>query len=171
MKKVLIAALAILSFAACNKTVQELPPATQTGANTFGASVDGNFWIPKSFGPIVGNDILQVRIIAGQDFYINARNYAASPTETEFEIFLQGVTAPGTYQLAAPGNYAYYVKRKLTPIDEWKTTATYTGTVTITKVDLVERILAGTFQFTAANIDDASRQLTVTEGRFDIKIP
>lgn len=171
MKIILSSIVSIFLFIACNKKVEELPPATQTGANTFGANVEGIFWVPKKFGPIQGNDILMVRVINGEDYYINARNYATSPTETEFEIFLKGVTAPGTYLLNGTGSYAYYVKRKLTPLDEWKTSSTHTGSVTITKVDLVTRILAGTFEFRAVNMDDPARQLTVTEGRFDIKIP
>ena len=178
MKNFLTACLSLILFASCNKEVQELPPATQTGANTFGAKVDGEFWVPKAFGPINANTILEVRILGGQDYHIHARNFASSPTETEFEFFLTGVTAPGTYLLNTNVNYpslsasfGYFIKRKLTPLNEWITSSSHTGSVTITKVDLTTRIIAGTFQFTAADINDPSKQITISEGRFDLKIP
>ena len=40
MRWILIVSV-ILSFTACSKDVVELPPATQTGENTFGAKLDG----------------------------------------------------------------------------------------------------------------------------------
>ncbi len=178
MKSILTACLAIFIFASCNKEVEELPAATQTGANTFGAKVDGEFWVPKAFGPINANTILEVRILGAQDFFIHARNFSTSPTETEFEFFLKGVTAPGTYQLntnvsypSTAASYGYYVKRRFSPLNEWITSSMHTGSVTISKVDLVTRIIAGTFQFTAADIIDPTKVIVVSEGRFDLKIP
>ena len=54
MKKILTPFLAILLIAAsCKKTKTEsespdqLPPITQTGANTFGCLINGNVWLPK----------------------------------------------------------------------------------------------------------------------------
>ncbi|MBK8748949.1 MAG: hypothetical protein IPM04_14255 [Saprospiraceae bacterium] len=53
MYKILISTFALFLFVACKKEVEELPPATQTGANTFGAKVDGQFWVAKGFGPFL----------------------------------------------------------------------------------------------------------------------
>ena len=178
MKKILAICTSIFLLAACNKEVIELPPATQTGAQTFGAKVDGAFWTPKGFGSIPANDKLEIRVLAGTDIYIYARDFSLSPTETEFEIHLVNVTGPGTYLLNADvsypsstGNYGYYVKRRLTPLDEWITSSRQTGSVTITKFDLPNHIVSGTFQFTAGSIYNAGGVLTVTEGRFDIRTP
>ena len=99
MYKILISTLALFLFVACNKEVEELPPATQTGANTFGAKVDGKFWVPKGFGPFPANDILEARMTGTTHLLINARNFSSSPTETEFEILVSGITGLGTYQL------------------------------------------------------------------------
>ena len=44
MKILLTAFIAILFLGSCKKDVTELPPATQTGANTFGAMVDGKMF-------------------------------------------------------------------------------------------------------------------------------
>lgn len=178
MKKILLISLAVLLLAACNKKVTELPPATQTGANTFGAMVNGAFWVPKGFGSFPANDILEVRFLANMNMYINANDFSKSPTEKEFEIFVQNVTGPGTYMLntnvtypSASANYAYYVKRTLTPVDEWITSSQQTGSVTITKFDIPNHIVSGTFQFNLVNLYDPSKTMTVTDGRFDIRIP
>lgn len=160
----------------CNKEIKDLPPATDTGSNTFGAKVNGNLWKPQGFGPFPANDILE-STVAGNDIQIWARNFASSPNETEFYLLIKDVTGPGIYQLdqTIPSHpypnvsYGYYVKRNVTPQNEWSTSATYTGTVTITKFDKTAKIASGTFQFNAINMYNAPEPLTVTEGRFDVK--
>ncbi len=176
MNKLSIIFIVSIFFAACKKEVTELPPATETGANTFGAKVNGEFWKPQGFGSIPANDILTGQLFPNGDLRIRAKNFASSPNETEFDMFITGITAPGTYPLNVNSNYpglsssyGYYVKRKLTPTDEWITSSTFTGSVTITRVDQVSRIVSGTFQFTAGSIYNAGQTLTVTEGRFDLK--
>lgn len=182
MKKMMLLTLTaflLLALAACSKKVKELPEATDNGSNTFGAKVDGQMWAPKSFGLVSGAAILEARYSTNRDIFINARNFASSPVETEFEIYLQHVVEPGVYQLNTgtnkyPGHsasYAYFVKRNVTPLNEWITNNQYTGSVTITKSDTVNRIIAGTFQFNAINQYNTPQVLAVTEGRFDIKIP
>ena len=179
MKNILIALSVLLSFSACNKTITELPAPTDTGSNTFGAKVDDKLWSPKGFGIAPTAPILEARYGEGRSVVINARNFAGEPTETEFEIYLYNVTAQGTYLLNTTtaiypnqhANYAYYVERKITPVNEWITTAGYTGSVIITKADTVNRIIAGTFSFNAINSYGTPKPIAVTEGRFDIKIP
>jgi hypothetical protein len=177
MKALSILCLFAASFLifSCKKKVDELPPATQTGAHTFGAKVNGEMWVPQSFGMFPASNLLEARFV-GNTLRIQARNFASSPTETEFEIFLLNATAPGTFQLNTDGsyrnpaaNYGYYVKRNVTPINEWQTSSQYTGTVTLTRVDTAAKIVSGTFQFNAINQYNTPVPLSVTEGRFDIK--
>ena len=176
MKKILIGCISVVFLAACKKEVKELPAATQNGANTFGAKVNGVLWAPQGFGPLPANDILEARM-SGHDITINARNFSSSPNETEFQLTIFNVTAPGTYLLNTDvvhpngtASYGYYVKRNMTPQNEWLTSSTYTGSVTITRIDDVNMIVSGTFQFNALNIYNAPEPMTVTEGRFDLKI-
>lgn len=177
MKNICVVLSVLFLLAACKKEVDELPPATQTGANTFGAKVDGKFWVPQGFGAFPANDILEARFTGPNSIIINARNFAKSPTETEFEIYLANVTGPGTYALntsvtraGATSSYGYYVKRELTPQNEWITSSAYTGTVTITRLDVANNIVSGTFQFNALNIYNTPQPISVTEGRFDLKL-
>ena len=177
MNKLIIFCSALFLLGSCKKKVDELPPATQTGAHTFGAKVNGQMWVPRGFGAFPANDVLEARLFSNGDLIINARDFSSTPTETEFHIFVQGVTAPGVYPLNSdvthPGftaSYAYYVKRRLTPENEWMTSAAYSGSVTITRIDAVNRIASGTFQFNMLNIDNAPQPMSVTEGRFDVRI-
>ena len=174
--KILIGCLSLLLLAACNKEVDELPPPTETGSNTFGATIDGQFWVPAKFGILPADDLLQARYNSPGSILIKAKNFASSPSESEFEIQVVGVTGTGTYLLntdvsrPSAHSYAYFVKRRFTPINEWQTSATHTGSVTITKLDSVNKIVAGTFQFSALDIYHGTVPLTVTDGRFDIKM-
>jgi hypothetical protein len=175
MKKIVLGCLSIILLASCKKEVSDLPPPTQTGANTFGAKVNGVFWAPQGFGPFPANNILEARM-SGRDITINARNFSSSPNETEFQLTIFDVNAPGTYlfntDVTHPNgtsSYGYYVKRNITPQNEWLTSSLYTGTVNITRIDAVNMIVSGTFEFDAGSIYN-SDVLHVTEGRFDVKI-
>ena len=167
----------ILSLMACSKDVLELPPATQTGENTFGAKLDGEFWTPAGFGIVPTAPLLEARFI-DDNIKINARNFSISPTETEFEIYLKNVTEPGIYHLNKKvsiypnqtESYAYHVKRKIRPLDQWVTNANFRGFVNITKVDRINKIVAGTFEFSAESMSNPGEYITVTEGRLDIKM-
>lgn len=49
----------------------------------------------------------------------------------------------------------------------YETTATSTGTVT--KLDVANKIISGTFSFRAQNEENSSEFVEVTDGRFDVK--
>jgi Family of unknown function (DUF6252) len=177
MKNKLIVSILLLAvLVSCKKEVTELPDPTQSGSNTFGAKVNGQLWAPQGFGPIPASNLLEARFI-GNDLIIKANNFASSPNETGFEIRVMGVTDIGTYSLnttithpSFAASYAYYVKRNLTPQNEWVTSASSTGTITFSKVDRTNGIVSGTFQFNALNLYNTPEPLAVTEGRFDIKL-
>jgi hypothetical protein len=178
MKNVLFLALIALCLAGCKKDFDELPEPTQTGANTFGAKVDGEFWVPQGFGIAATAPLLEARYSADNSIFINARNFSSSPTETEFELYLRNVTGPGTILLNQntsnyPGHsasYGYFVKRRIRPLFEYITSTQHTGRVEVTKYDPANNIISGTFKFHAADKLDPSQTVTITEGRFDVKI-
>ena len=125
------------------------------------------------------NELFQKHLLEakklGPNFYINARNFASSPNETEFEIFLKDVNGTGNYPLnttmpnrSTGASYGFYVKRKLSPISEWLTSAVHGGVVHISFLDTTNHIIAGTFNFSAADNFGTAPVLQVTEGRFDL---
>ncbi|HVK97248.1 MAG TPA: DUF6252 family protein, partial [Flavisolibacter sp.] len=177
MKNLLLIVLAALTLTSCSKEISSLPQATETGANTFGAKVDGALWGPLKLGIAQTAPILEARYAGDNSIFINARNFSSSPTEVEMEIYLNNVKSPGVIQLNKntglfpdqSGSYAYFVKRKITPTNEWMTNSQVGGHVNITKIDRDNRIISGTFEFKANSLK-SDTPISVTEGRFDIKI-
>jgi hypothetical protein len=170
--------LLTFAFFACKKEVTELPEATQTGANTFGALLNGAYWVPKGFGFAQTTPIVEARYSANNSIFINARNFASSPKETEFEIYIKDFNGVGTYILNQTTNkfpnqtasYGYYEERKFTIDNEWKTNNQYTGRVIVSYYNANEKIVSGTFEFEAINVYGDPKPITVTEGRFDVRI-
>src|SRR6476469_8578508 len=115
MKNILFILSAVLLLTGCKKIVEALPQPTQTGANTFGLKLNGEFWIPQKFAGI-NAPVLEAVYTGLGDLRINARNFASEPTETEFEIYIKNATAAGIYTLNAStdtypnasASYAYY---------------------------------------------------------------
>lgn len=177
MKNILFILAAVLTFISCKKEVEELPAATQTGANTFGLKMDGKLWVPQSFIGI-NAPVLEAQYTGLGDLRIKAMNFASEPTETEFVIYVKNAAGPGVFPLNqstdiypnASASHAYHVVRRLHPLNEWITGPQHTGTVTITRLDLVNRIVSGTFEFTAGSMDNSAAAITVTDGRFDVKL-
>jgi hypothetical protein len=142
--------------------------------------VDGEFWVPQKFGVAPSAALLEARYSGNNSVFINARNFASSPTETEFEIYLRNILETGTGTIVLnqltnkypqeSASYGYFIKRKFMPVGQWITGPQHTGTVTITKLDSVNNIISGTFQFTAGSINTNDDPIVVTEGRFDVKI-
>lgn len=176
VKNTALIAAFLLLLCTCKKTIDELPAATQTGANTFGAKINGENWGPLG-GGLLTAPTLEARFGADSSLFINVRNFSRTPTETEMEIHLQKLTVPGTYPLtqntavypSQTASYGYYIKRRLTVEDEWTTGSEATGQVEISKIDWTNKIVSGTFAFTA-KARNGSEPLTVTDGRFDVKV-
>ena len=175
MKPLILSFILVATITSCNKNISELPAPTETGANTFGATVDGNFWQPQGFAGLPASNKLSARYL-GTTLFLKAQNFASSPTETEFDITVLNLTSTGTYPLNVDAvhpnynnSYGYYVKRNLTPINEWITSTVHTGSVTITKLDTANHIISGTFQFSAGELTNSAPVLNVTDGRFDVK--
>ncbi|RYY39986.1 MAG: hypothetical protein EOO08_07985 [Chitinophagaceae bacterium] len=178
MKNLIVLGAALLALSGCSKKVTDLPEATESGANTFGARVNGDLWAPQKAGIMATAPILEASFAGADSYVLHARNFSKSPTETEFEIYLHNVTAPGTYQLNQntelrpnhTASYASFVERTFTPTHQWMTTAQTPGTVVITKLDKVAHVISGTFSFRGTDQIGSASVLDVREGRFDMTI-
>ena len=179
MKNILLGLCSLLILSGCKKSVDALPEPTQTGANTFGLKLNDKFWIPQSFAGI-NAPILKAELSGSNldELMITAQNFASEPTESQFNLYVKNIVGIGTYLLNqttdiypnASASYGYYVKRKINPLNEWITSPQYSGKVVITKWDLNNDIVSGTFEFSAASTDNSADPITVTEGRFDVKL-
>jgi hypothetical protein len=176
MKHILfILLLPLLINASCKKTVtpnptpavEQLPPATQEGKNTFGCLINGNIWVPYKtdfsrklevwYDPTYRNGSL--RIIAERK---------KESVDQSITIAIDSLDHLGYYSLNFSGSKIYYddVIRNCI-YDSFDTSVFKMGKLNITKLDHQNRIIAGTFEFTL--FKSGCDTIKATEGRFDVK--
>ena len=167
---------ALLGLSQCKKShpdpakpEDQLPPATQTGANTFGCLVNGQPWLPSGNNGTPNSVALYDKYpngadlniatyrIAGREEYINLFCGFITPQKRTFIISLPPKTEATGHYDGFYGDYSHdyslnYVK----------------GQIALTRMDEAAGIVAGTFWFTAVRIG-SSDTLKVTQGRFDYK--
>lgn len=177
MKNLLFLFTMVLSLSCCDKDdnkpinpIDQLPPETQTGANTAGCLVDGKAFLPKGYLP-TGN--LVCNYIDGKDFNINIvqrNNYKT--ISMNVISYNQSLTVGETYQLneygadSKFGEYSIYDDNNLSEI-HYKTTSIITGELKITNHNFNKAILSGTFWFDAVNSE--GQIVKIREGRFDME--
>ncbi|MDB5131718.1 MAG: hypothetical protein JWR02_1467 [Mucilaginibacter sp.] len=182
MKTSRIITIAILSglllSASCKKHVVQpvnqlslLPPATQTGARTFGCLVNGKAFVPENRSIIEGPDMQCNYILLNGGYYFtlalsNNDNGLVKGmwVKTDSLAIAQGQTyklityamgdADASYYLLGNDNRSYI------------TNTTVSGVLTITKLDPATQIVSGTFYFKAVNAPGDT--VSVTDGRFDM---
>ena len=104
MKNILIITmLMLLCAASCkkdNKNEDQLPPATQTGANTFGCLVNGKVFVPKGYGS-TGRPNPHVQYdydLNGQPYVsISAIQFLENSTQNYCDIVFRNLTTTGNY--------------------------------------------------------------------------
>lgn len=176
MKKLLLLLTIISSFSCCNNDddntptnpIDQLPPATQTGAQTFGCLINGEAFVPPSFGSnapsafyqfVDGAYTLGISAGTGGGTELKSINIGCLDMplieETNYNL-LEFVTGNyfGEYYLGG-GNGEIY-----------STTVNNPGTLTITRFDQENFIISGTFNFTV--LDNDGNEINITNGRFDM---
>jgi hypothetical protein len=179
MKQIILALLyTALIAGSCKKNkdkspVEQLPPETQTGANTFGCLIDGQVFIPKGdpFGGPIKKAAYQ---------YVNGRNkfLVSGSRSTSNEVSSVGVFGDSvqlevtTYDLTEKnvpmkfyGQYAYIQSGTLG--ETYTTNTIQRGQLVIKKFDTINQIVSGTFWFDAKN-NSTGKIVQVREGTFDL---
>jgi hypothetical protein len=168
-------------FAACKKdknttdTVDQLPPATQIGANTFGCLVNGKVYIPKGSsgnGSPNPKKIYDIGLNGLPYMQINAGQYEQNNQIASFILGIDSLTSVGIHNV--------YTTRKQVGFGSTQfpncgiladdNTQFKIGTITITKHELNPNsgIISGIFNF-KIKINNCDT-LFFTEGRFDFKL-
>ena len=175
MRKTLLLPLSVaflLLFTTCrkNKTDQnDLPPATQTGKNTLGFMLNGEPWKPQG---VRGTGNLSIDFDFGFKqgiFGIVAYNFI--PTNSEqltigVRDSLNFMNAPFTITLNKNSLYVISFSKDC----EYFSTLTdveSSGTLTVSKLDKTNRIIAATFNATLSK--NGCETIKITDGRFDMK--
>ena len=164
-------------FAACKKgstttTQDQLPPATQIGANTFGCLINGKVYIPKGYnGTGTPNPKISLETFNGKLILGIVTNQLENGNPQGFVIisFFDSVLSPGIYAYSDKMNFsvgwAKVINNCFTPAGD--TTVKKWGEGFITKFDNVNKIVSGTFncKFKTQTCDT----VFITDGRFDFK--
>ena len=195
-KKVIIALLAIISFASCSKeeggtlvTQQQtlqLPAATQTGANTFGCYINGKLLVPRNGSGTVGGADRGATLWGGYpnstDYYeIDIRDYKSNRT-AQILIHIQAAHLNGV------GDYIIDLSNGMSNIDglnhnyihcrvfneatnsyQYYRSFNNSGLIKITRYDYPNGIISGTFSCRVINSANPADEIEITQGRFDFK--
>ncbi len=147
--------------------VNQLPPATQTGANTFGCLVNGQILTPQGYNGTSNYSITVDPSYHGGNVDVRAYRYDGKLLQS---IIIGGdsIDKVGTYSLAKiPRSIFFTDTHLLSGCQNFDgSTGQYRrGTLTITRLDLLKGIIAGTFAFTLYK--PGCDSVRVTQGRFD----
>lgn len=144
----------------------QLPPETQEGLNTFGCLVNGNVWRNECKHIIFCHPTLEAYYGNGRlSIYATKIAGEGGKDNTYIDITIDStVFSPGTFLLAArpEGSGSYRLQSNC----YYTTDNLNTGTLEITRLDTINRIVSGRFAFTAA--DPGCGTMPITEGRFDV---
>ena len=161
----------------CNKTVEpdkeptaSLPPATQTGAGTFGCMVNGQAWLPvRDNTPLAraNPNLVYDPTFEGGSFSLSGSIYADKRFKQGISMGGRGIGTVGEYNLTNSGVSFMYLDEFSEYISD-ENGYISTGKLVITKLDKTNNIIAGTFSFTIEK-KDTGKKVTVTDGRFDMK--
>jgi hypothetical protein len=167
----------LIIFSDCKKSNpysdNGLPPATQTGQGMFACRLNGKPWISRRGRPSLGANII------GDTTLTVGGSVLLSPTGQErLGIVIEGIyeyskknytlndtlTAYAVYE-KSPGRECFL--KVNTGFGDWAVKKVTGGIFILTKVDTVNKIVAGTFNFIVPT--DFCDTLRITDGRFDIK--
>lgn len=143
---------------------------TQIGAGTMSCKVDGQNWSSTSFPGAPGAYAIVTTLGNVKQFNIVGQSIGMTNQSTiTFELY--GINATGEYKLGerdvggAVGNASFSDQS-----GEYRTTSdtAYSGKVNVLKLDLNNKIISGTFEFTARK-GNTSEKRVITNGKFDVK--
>lgn len=178
MIRILTFLCSFLIFSSCsndddNNTLtplEQLPPATQNGAQTFGCLVNGKTFIPPNLGknsPRAFYQFVRGAYTLGISAAIRTEAGLISISVNTLDTDL--IQDSTTYMLKerASGNFfGTYDIYDSTLIYEHTSRSDNPGSLAITNFDQENGIISGTFEFTA--IGDDGKSYKITEGRFDL---
>ena len=194
MKTKILLFLTILSLMACSSDdattpQQKLPPATTTGANTFGCIIDGKILLPRSgntsqINPLSGAILTRGYPSFDFDYYeLEIIDHKSTPRAS---LFLHMHNAPanglGTFTInesngltSIDGLEHHYIHCNIfnSESNSYQRYISYenSGTYTISRLTRNANsgnIISGTFNCKLRNINDPTDEIEITDGRFDI---
>ena len=179
----LLLLLPLLGMKKCEREpspIFTLPPVTQEGANTLGFVVDGRVWRNYGWLPYTSGESDNLRALYSSRSSTNFTLYAGQISRDVYENFslsMDSLAGVGTYQLTR--KLVHGANRRVIQgltFSRPETSESYgypaagsPATITITRLDTAQHIIAGTFTGTLKSLADTTKAVRITEGRFDVK--
>lgn len=172
--KLSLGAALLLGLGQCQKKadpspVDQLPPATQTGANTFGCLVNGQAWTPKGNNGTSNYSVDYGSGPRGEYFNILSYRYPNETNNAQYLIIeVNENLKVGSFSFGNTQQTRAFFDDAITKCS-WNSRDSGTtyrrGTLTVTRLDKQAGIISGTFAFTLYN--PGCDSIKVTQGRFD----
>lgn len=173
LPKYLLLIFLATTISCCNKDddnppvepVDQLPPATQTGARTFGCLLDGEVYLPGN----IPNKLDCVYQYVNNGYYFSLQG---SKRDSNNNVILIGLS---TKNLEISANNTYLLKENIDQnaygtyffnTDRYYTNKIETGELKITKLDYDNHIVSGTFWFDVKDSNGVVHE--IRDGRFDV---
>ena len=160
----------MIDFTTSPRKPDELPPKTQTGANTIGCLLNGKVFLPRSGGMAIG----LTNSCGGNLFSVGISDYfntEANAIQMALYPLLDTAYLISNYDSSSSNNMNFKVVNYsghngiqfyCYPVNQ------YSGHLSFSKRDTVNHILSGTFWFDA--IDTTNNTVVqVRDGRFDLR--
>ena len=151
-----------------------LPPASQIGANTFGCLVNGALCQPKGTTGTPNFSVVYDPIYNGGDLTITVDQIEGSHRRY-LALLAAPIAGTGRYSFARPSGQctAHYTEMPAMPdgcnvLYSDQDVAYRTGQLTITRLDMQARIVAGTFNLKLLKAGGCDT-IRITQGRFDAR--
>jgi hypothetical protein len=167
--------LLISSSCRKNKAVDplsQLPPQTQTGAETFGCLINGQVFMPGGAQLSGGSLSSNYQFLNGGYYFRLVAVRGNGSNQTSVGLFTDSLPIHEGDKLVLVNRekqkpYGLYLGTG-SSISDWKyeTSIIYNGELWIKKLDSVNQIVAGTFWFNAVN--EKGDTVKITDGRFDV---
>lgn len=168
---------ALLGLSQCKKKdaprpEEQLPPATQTGANIIGCLVNGQLWTPQGNNGSSNYSVVYDPSFRQGTLNIAAYRYANSQAKQDaIGVFSDSLlSSTGRYKLRTLGHHGAGYVNGAANCTYYSTDATTycRGELIITRLDKQAGIISGTFSYTLAKA--GCDTVRITQGRFDKRL-
>ncbi len=136
-----------------------LPPITTVGANTFGCKLNGSYWLTlpyKNFDASYSNGAISIGLRKeGENKYGIIRLSSSKGV----------INNIGSYQFNSKFRAYYSNETAIYSIND----TLLSGNFTLLRLDTINRIISGTFEYIPENSTIIPSKVYITEGRFDLK--
>ncbi|RDB06753.1 DUF6252 family protein [Runella aurantiaca] len=150
----------------CKPKEDLLPAPTTEGLNTFGCKINSKVWIANGIrndqGPAAKAIDVEFRQLSATTFYLVIHTNANTKDRVQLSL-PKGVLGTNLLEYRYDEPFAIYYDKS------FRLFTSKSGKVVITRLDTINQIVSGTFEFEGEYIV-TKEKVKITEGRFDINM-